>query len=162
MPKVLSQSHVRPLFSNAFQWLYRSRKNHSPLSDIWDFRRSWVNRADAVIDVFRLGDYQLDVQKKMTLSDGETIAVWSSRDALVLKLLTWIIQQRLKPILPKTCYHLKGHRYYSVPGKFAKGARFSRILGAPSLYDPKTHDRIKPIVPLDYFQAKDAGFGKSL
>jgi len=51
----------------------------------------------------------MSVQKKMTLTDGETIAVWSSRDALVLKVLTWIIEKRLKPALHKTCYHLKGH-----------------------------------------------------
>ena len=152
IPKLHIQPHLPHLFSNAFQWLCRSRKKHPPSSDIWDFRPSWIDRADAVMDEFRLGDYQLDVQKKMTLSDGETVAVWSSRDALVLKVLTCIIQQRLKPILPKTCYHLKGRRYYCVPWKFVKGATFSRILGAPSLYDPKTHDRIKPIEANILFQ----------
>jgi RNA-directed DNA polymerase len=49
------------------------------------------------------------VQKKLTLSCGDTIAIWSSRDALVIKVLTAIIQEALKPYLSKTCYHLKGH-----------------------------------------------------
>jgi len=49
------------------------------------------------------------VQKKLTLSCGDTIAIWSSRDALVIKVLTRIIQEALKPYLSKTCYHLKGH-----------------------------------------------------
>ncbi len=49
------------------------------------------------------------MQKKLTLSCGDTIAIWSSRDALVIKVLTAIIQETLKPYLSKTCYHLKGH-----------------------------------------------------
>ena len=69
-----------------------------------------MDRADAIIDVFRQGNYRLGVQKKVMLSCGETIAVWSSRDAVVLKVLTNIIQERLKPSLSKTCYHLKGHK----------------------------------------------------
>jgi hypothetical protein len=39
----------------------------------------------------------------------ETIALWSSADALVLKVLTLLIQDVLKPYLSWNCYHLKGH-----------------------------------------------------
>lgn len=35
--------------------------------------------------------------------------MWSSCDALVLKVLTWIIQKKLKPHLSPCCFHLKGH-----------------------------------------------------
>jgi RNA-directed DNA polymerase len=45
----------------------------------------------------------------VTLACGETIAMWSSRDSLVIKALTSIIQDRLKPFLSKKCYHIKGH-----------------------------------------------------
>ncbi|MFC1591391.1 reverse transcriptase domain-containing protein [Thermodesulfobacteriota bacterium] len=58
---------------------------------------------------FAGGSYRFDVQKKITLACGETIALWSSRDALVIKVLTEIIQQKLKSFLPKACYHLKGN-----------------------------------------------------
>ena len=61
------------------------------------------------MDLFRKGDYQFDVQKKIVLTGGETIALWSSSDALIIKVLTGIIQEKLKPFLLKTCYHLKGH-----------------------------------------------------
>jgi len=61
------------------------------------------------MESFRSGTYQFDVQTKITLSCGETIALWSSQDAVVIKVLTGIIQERLKPFLLKTCYHLKGH-----------------------------------------------------
>ena len=62
------------------------------------------------MESFRTGTYQFDVQTKITLSCGETIALWSSQDALIIKVLTGIIQEKLKPFLLKTCYHLKGHR----------------------------------------------------
>ena len=62
------------------------------------------------MESFRSGTYQFDVQAKITLSCGETIALWSSQDALIIKVLTGIIQKGLKPFLLKICYHLKGHR----------------------------------------------------
>jgi len=61
------------------------------------------------MESFRTGLYQFDVQTKITLSCGVTIALWSSQDALIIKVLTVFIQERLKPFLLKTCYHLKGH-----------------------------------------------------
>jgi len=61
------------------------------------------------MELFRTGDYRFDVQSKLTLSCGETIALWSSKDALIIKVLTGILQKKLKPVLAKTCYHLKGH-----------------------------------------------------
>ncbi len=61
------------------------------------------------MDAFRAGRYRFEVQKKITLSSGDTIALWSSCDAMVLKVLTWIIQGILQPFMLKSCYHLKGH-----------------------------------------------------
>jgi len=98
-----------PLSSEAYQWLCRCRKKHPPSSDIWSFRRSWSSQADTLIDEFCKGRYKFDVQEKITLSSDDRIAIWSPRDALVLKVLTWIIQEMLKPFLSKSCYHLKGH-----------------------------------------------------
>lgn len=61
------------------------------------------------MDAFYCGEYCFDVQSKISLAEGDRIAVWSSRDALVLKVLTWVIQERVMPFFLKTCYHLKGH-----------------------------------------------------
>ncbi len=97
------------VFSEAYTWLKKSRKHYPSSSDIWDFRREWEACSEELIRSFLLGSYRLDVQKKITLSTGETIALWSSRDALVLKVLTVFLQKWLNPILSKTCYHLKGH-----------------------------------------------------
>ncbi len=109
MSKLPSNRYLGKLFSEAFQWLFRRRKKHPPSSDIWDFRRGWEDNRESIADMFRKGAYQFDIQKKITLSRGERVAVWSSRDALVLKVLTWIIQEILKPVLSISCYHLEGH-----------------------------------------------------
>jgi RNA-directed DNA polymerase len=58
---------------------------------------------------FRRGTYRFGLQKKVTLRDGETVALWSAADALVIKVLTRILQARLQPLLSPACYHLKGH-----------------------------------------------------
>ncbi len=97
------------LFSDAYQWLCKSRKNHPPDSDIWSLQWTWNSQSEVVVESFSTGNYHFDVQTKLTLSCGETIALWSSQDALIIKVLTAIIQEKLKPFLSKTCYHLKGH-----------------------------------------------------
>jgi hypothetical protein len=104
-----SFSNLPQLFSNAYQWICKSRKNHPPDSDIWNFKRTWNRKAGAIMESFRTGAYRFDVQAKVILSCGEKIALWSSQDALIIKVLTGIVQERLKPFLLKTCYHLKGH-----------------------------------------------------
>lgn len=104
-----SHSRLQHLFTDAYKWLCIKGSKHLASSDVWDLRRNWNKIKEVVIDNFAKGCYRLSVQKKIRLSTGETIALWSSRDAMVIKVLTRIIQNKLKPYLSKTFYHLKGH-----------------------------------------------------
>ncbi len=97
------------LIDQVYDWLCRCRKKHPPSSDIWNLGSMWEQLRDLVSDAFTLGTYRFDVQSKITLASGETIALWSSQDALVIKVLTWIIHEIIKPALSNACYHLKGH-----------------------------------------------------
>jgi len=124
-----SKCHLRKIFSEAYQWRCKSRKNHPPSADIWDFRRSWETHKESVLNQFYGGKYQFDNQKKTTLSDGDRIAVWYSRDALILKVLTRIIQDNLKPFLSKSCYHLKGHGGLKGADSYRIGQYVSRWVG---------------------------------
>ena len=101
--------NLRQLFLDAYHWLCYSRKKHPPSSDIWHFRYLWKKQAEFIINEFERGEYRFDLQKRIYLLNGEIIDIWSSCDALVLKVLTWVIQERLKTVLLKVCYHLKGH-----------------------------------------------------
>jgi len=49
--------------------------------------------------MFATGSFRFDVQKKITLACGETIAMWFSKDSFVIKVLTSILQDKLKPYL---------------------------------------------------------------
>jgi RNA-directed DNA polymerase len=100
---------MKQLFAEAFHWLCQARKKHPPSSDIWEFRSSWKHQANEVIEKFQRGKYQLGIQKNVTLTCGETIALWSSCDALIIKVLTAIVQKQLSPFLSKNCYHIKGN-----------------------------------------------------
>ncbi len=35
--------------------------------------------------------------------------LWSAKDALVLKAISIVLGEHLKPVLSHSCYHLKGH-----------------------------------------------------
>lgn len=83
-------SNLPQLFSDAYKWLCKRRKNHPPDSDIWNFKCTWHSQAEAIMESFKFGSYQFDVQAKITLSCGETIALWSSRDALIIKVFSRI------------------------------------------------------------------------
>jgi hypothetical protein len=109
MQNIVSHADLYNFFTDAYQWLCKQREKHPPSSDIWDVRLAWSNLDKALMNRFRTGIYRFDIQKKIALSSGETIALWSSCDALIIKVLTCIVQQQLKPYLSKTCYHLKGH-----------------------------------------------------
>ena len=109
MPTDISAVSLQSLFSDAYQWLCTSRKRHPPSSDIWSFRRDWKHQAHRVMDRFIQGRHQFSVQQQVTLAQGDKVALYSSCDALVLKVLTYIIQTLLKPFLSRKCYHLKGN-----------------------------------------------------
>jgi RNA-directed DNA polymerase len=106
---ILSTIAIPCLLHEAYEWLCTARKKHPANADVWDFRCNWHRWAQSLLADFRTGDYRFDVQKKITLASGETIALWSARDALVIKVLTWIIQEAIQPLLSRTCYHVKGH-----------------------------------------------------
>ena len=108
MLKVVNGHDLEVYFSLAYEWLRKSRKHYPPSSDIWDFRRCWHERKESIVNSFLAGSYHFDLPKRIRLSADERIAIWSSGDALILKVLTILIQKWLHPVLPKTCYHLKG------------------------------------------------------
>lgn len=100
---------IKDIFTDAFIWLKKSRKHYPSSSDIWDFRQKWDETSKHIIKSFIRGTYEFDVQKKIHKSNGETLALWLSSDALILKVLTCLIQKILTPFLSRNCYHLKGN-----------------------------------------------------
>jgi len=76
MPKVVNGHDLETYFSLAFEWLKKTRKHNPPSSHIWDLRRCWHERKESITHLFVAGSYPFNVQKKISLSTGETMALW--------------------------------------------------------------------------------------
>ena len=90
----------------AFSWLCLKRKEHSPNNDVWNLRRHWqtvkLNLQQQLLD----GTYQFSPQQEIRF-DTETIELWASLDALVLKAVTLVLTRHLKPHISNV-FMLKG------------------------------------------------------
>lgn len=91
----------------AYQWLINARKHYPDDADIWDLRFHWQREQDEILSAVNGGEYRLSPLQIIKKASGESIALWSSRDALVLKMLTGVLETRL-PVHPR-CEHIKGH-----------------------------------------------------
>lgn len=96
-------------FAESYKWLCRSRAKHPPNADIWDFRWSWEKTRDKIIDAFSDGSYRFDVQSRMKIKNGEEIDINTPSDALVLKVLTKIIEKIIMHKITRRCYHIRGN-----------------------------------------------------
>ena len=54
------------------------------------------------------GEYSISPQDEFRMPDG-SIELWSALDSLVLKAMSIVLGEHLKPIMSHNCYHLAGH-----------------------------------------------------
>ena len=87
------------VLDRAYDWLCDRRKRYPASSDVWDFRRSWPDNRCRIQHELRSGTFRFGLLDRIE-RDGETIELWASRDALVLKALTLVLTERL-PISPR-------------------------------------------------------------
>lgn len=93
----------------AWEWLCHARRNAPDNADIWDLRHHWPRSRERLLAELVAGRYQL---RPMLLTGcgnkkKEALALWSARDALVLKWVALCISPMLH--LPSRCEHVKGH-----------------------------------------------------
>ncbi|VFS47129.1 hypothetical protein [Budvicia aquatica] len=99
-------SHTR--LESAFIWLCQTRKHFPANTDVWHLRFHWRVEKQRLYQQLNAGIYQLSPLQLVKTAQGDTRALWSSPDALVLKCLTLL----LTPVLPvhPRCEHIKGHQ----------------------------------------------------
>ena len=104
---LLAQLIADTNLNSAFAWLCRQRVHFPANADIWHLRAHQATRLPAMQAKLADNQYNLTPLELMTKRDGTRIALWSSEDALVLKMLTQVLQ----PLLPchRLCVHSKGH-----------------------------------------------------
>ena len=72
------------------------RKEHSHNNDVWDLRRHWQTVKSDIQKQLLDGTYRFSPQQEIRF-DTETIELWASLDALVLKAVTLVLTRHLKP-----------------------------------------------------------------
>ncbi len=102
-----------PLFTmadldNLLPWIIKLRKEYSPNSDIWNFRRDWERIRVSFLAQLNDGSYQFSPLERYEFDDGIR-SLWSSQDMVVLKLISLALQQQMGDHIPTSCYHVKGH-----------------------------------------------------
>jgi RNA-directed DNA polymerase len=95
------------LIDEAYHWLCKQRKHFPANSDVWDCRFHWNTVKSHIIDELTSNQFSFQPLQKVTKSNGAVIHLCTSKDSVVLKLLSMVIQQYLPS--SKLCTHLKGH-----------------------------------------------------
>jgi RNA-directed DNA polymerase len=101
---IITKSNDEQLLDMAWEWLCRARKNAPPSADIWDLRLHWPQQRDGLLTQLKAGRYRLSA---MWVVGKKKQAMWTARDALVLKWVALKLAGRL-PLHPR-CEHVKGH-----------------------------------------------------
>jgi hypothetical protein len=85
----------------AYSWLCQQRANFPPNADVWHLRFHWHSQRQALLDSLHSHDYTLLPQSVVTKADGSSIHLWSSCDALVLKMLAMALTNTLALPTPR-------------------------------------------------------------
>ncbi len=83
------------------------RPQYPDQTDVWDCRRDWPDEKARLQSDLSAGDFRFGLLDRITKADGEEIALWSARDALVLKALAMVLARHLP--VSRSCTHVKGH-----------------------------------------------------
>ncbi len=108
----MTKEHIKPMFNAtqldaAFKVLSQQRQ-HFPLSDeLWRCWRDWPQWKTDLLDTINRGDYLFSPLRRIRKKNGQVQHLWTSSDALAIKVVTEELQQRLT--LSPRCSHLKNH-----------------------------------------------------
>ena len=106
LPEHLASDAV---IDEAFRWLCRQRRDRSPNNDVWTLRHRWDDLKSDLQRRLRSGRYRFSPVDVVQVESGERIECWCACDALVLKALSIVLGEALRPHLSPRCFHLRGH-----------------------------------------------------
>jgi RNA-directed DNA polymerase len=106
---MLDAKHVftETTLDTAYLWLCKQRRNFPANADIWHLRFHWHTIRGELLQTLHKQDYTFKPLSVVTKADGESIHLWTSQDALVLKMLAIALPDALA--LSPRCTHIKVH-----------------------------------------------------
>ena len=91
----------------AYHWLCLKRKHFPANADVWHLRFSHQQIIPEICIRLRQGHYRFSPAQVFDKQYGHQVVVWCAEDALVFKMLTEVLQDRLP--VHQNCVHVKGH-----------------------------------------------------
>ena len=107
--KIASDSVI----NRAYYWMCERRKDFSHNDEVWDIRFRWSEFKPHLQKTLLAGEYTISSQIVIKTPDRRT-ELWSAKDALVLKAISKVLGEHLKPVLSRNCYHLAGNGKYEL------------------------------------------------
>lgn len=134
----LTPAHLQ----QAFLAVCQQRRHFPADADIWHLRRHWPARKSGLLAEIQSGDYQFSPQHRLCKTDGQVVHLWSAEDAVVIKLLSAWLQDRLS--VSPACVHFKGHGGLAHrgphPGQAGRLALFAKPMSRATT-QPSTNTR---------------------
>ena len=96
------------LIDSAYEWLCKRRRDYSHNDEVWNIRFKWSDVKPLLQKSLLAGEYTFSSQIEIKTPERRT-ELWSAMDALVLKAMSIVLGEHLKPVLSRNCYHLKDH-----------------------------------------------------
>ncbi len=82
----------------------REEKDYSHNDEVWDIRFRWTEFKPDLQKALLAGEYNISSQ--IVINTPERRAeLWHAKDALVLKAISMVLGEHLKPVLSHSCYH---------------------------------------------------------
>src|SRR5215468_10894754 len=75
---VIEQLASDDVLDRAYEWLCRRRRDYSPHSDVWAFRRCWPGEKERIKGELLSGNYRFSLLSRCMLKDGEDTDLWSA------------------------------------------------------------------------------------
>tara|TARA_B100000809_G_scaffold253621_1_gene289835 strand:+ start:715 stop:1125 length:411 start_codon:yes stop_codon:yes gene_type:complete len=92
----------------AFLWICLKERTFPQQCDVWNLRRNWQTVKPDLQKQLLDGTYQFNSRPEIRFGN-ETIEILALLDALVLKAVTLVLTQHLKPHISNQCVHVKGN-----------------------------------------------------
>ncbi len=95
------------IIDDAYEWLCKRREDYHHNNDIWYLRTHWQSMKPQIQAKLIDGTYRFEPVKRVRTPDSR-VYLWTSMDALVLKAVTLVLNEELRPFLGDRCYHIVG------------------------------------------------------
>ncbi len=146
--------------SAPYEWLCVRRQRYAPNNDVWTCAGAGPQVKAQVQTLLLTGQYRFDAMDMIPESEDQ-VALWTSRDALVLKALAIVLTRHLAPLLPKSCCHVINNGGSKAAVRLVasrlRGQRFVFRTDVKWYYSSVDHDIL--MAQLQQYIAEEGGAG---